>query len=75
MAVLTSSTLGPDTAVEDVITSNPETVRVFMDHDIRCLICGEPIWGTVGEAMEDRRLRPEKRESLLAALRALLPVS
>jgi len=35
--------------VEEVIEKYPDTVKVFMDLRIPCLVCGEPLWGTIEE--------------------------
>jgi len=37
------------TTIEEVLENFPNTVKVFMDFGIPCLVCGEPLWGTVEE--------------------------
>ena len=54
--------------VEDVIQQYPATVRVFMDHDFPCLVCGEAVWGTVAENAERSNITDEKLEELMKAL-------
>ena len=39
----------PDDLVEDVVSRYPQTVRIFMTHNFPCLVCGEPVWGTIEE--------------------------
>ena len=58
----------PEDLVEDVIQQYPATVRVFMDHDFPCLVCGEAIWGTVAENAERYDIRGEKFDQLMKAL-------
>ncbi len=41
-----------DMTVEEVLERYPETVKVFMDLEIPCLVCGEPLWGTLKETAE-----------------------
>ncbi len=41
-----------DMTVEEVLEKHPKTVRVFMDLRIPCLVCGEPLWGTIKETAE-----------------------
>lgn len=38
--------------VEEVVVSYPDTVDVFMDYGIKPIVCGDPVWGTVGEIAE-----------------------
>ncbi|MCK4306750.1 DUF1858 domain-containing protein [candidate division WOR-3 bacterium] len=38
--------------VEEVIERYSDTVKVFMDLRIPCLVCGEPLWGTIEETAE-----------------------
>ncbi len=44
--------INPEDTVEDVITKYPKTVKVFMEFGIPCMVCGEPIWGTIKENAE-----------------------
>ena len=39
----------PEDFVEDVVSRHPQTVRIFMAHNFPCLVCGEPVWGTIEE--------------------------
>ena len=58
----------PEDLVEDVIQQFPATVRVFMDHDFPCLVCGEAVWGTVAENAERNKISGEKFDALMKAL-------
>ena len=35
------------TSIEDLITMLPNSVTYMMDKGIKCLACGEPVWGTL----------------------------
>ena len=39
-----------ETEIEDLVKQIPESVTYLMDNGIRCLRCGEPIWGTLEAA-------------------------
>lgn len=43
-----------DIAIEDLVTVVPESVKYLMDEGIRCVACGEPIWGTLEEAVLEK---------------------
>lgn len=36
--------------IEDLVRNFPFSVKFLMEHGIRCIACGEPIWGTLEEA-------------------------
>lgn len=42
-----------DTLIEDLVNV-PGAVRYLMKHNIKCLACGEPIWGTLEEAAKQK---------------------
>ena len=39
-----------DTEIEDLVKLIPNSVVYLMEKGIRCLRCGEPIWGTLESA-------------------------
>ncbi len=41
-----------DIYIEELVQDHPETVAILMKHGIICIQCGEPIWGTLGEALD-----------------------
>ncbi len=41
--------LKPDTTIEEIVFRYPELVRPLMEYGIKCIVCGEPIWGTLEE--------------------------
>ncbi len=43
-----------DIYVEDLIEDYPESVEYLMKEGIRCLVCGEPIWGTLESAAKEK---------------------
>jgi hypothetical protein len=40
------------TLMEDLIGECPEAVGYLVTKSVTCLVCGEPIWGTLREAAE-----------------------
>ena len=40
--------------IEDLVKQIPESVTYLMDNGIRCLRCGEPIWGTLEAAAKEK---------------------
>lgn len=49
-----SSSVTKDIFIEDLIKIKPASVKYLMDKGIRCLVCGEPIWGTLESAAKEK---------------------
>lgn len=43
-----------DILIEDLVRDIPESVGYLMKNGIKCLACGEPIWGTLEQAAKDK---------------------
>ncbi len=43
-----------DTEIEDLVKLIPNSVVYLMGKGIRCLRCGEPIWGTLESAAKEK---------------------
>lgn len=43
-----------DIEIEDLVSRLPESVSYLRQEGIRCLRCGEPIWGTLEEASKEK---------------------
>ena len=61
-----------DSYIEDIVINYPEAVEPLMRHGIKCIECGEPIWGTVAEAAEDKGLSEEKLQSAIDDINKLV---
>lgn len=40
--------------IEELVENYPFSVRYLMEKGIRCIMCGEPIWGTLEEAAREK---------------------
>ena len=43
-----------DTLIEDLVEEIPKAIDYLKDKGIRCIRCGEPIWGTLEEAAKEK---------------------
>ena len=43
-----------DIQIEDLVDNYPFSVRYLMEKNIRCIMCGEPIWGSLEEAAKEK---------------------
>jgi len=43
-----------NTTIEELVEDIPGAIKYLMEQGIRCIICGEPIWGTLEEAAKEK---------------------
>ncbi len=43
-----------DTTIEELVEKIPQAVTYLSKAGIRCVICGEPIWGTLENAAKEK---------------------
>ncbi len=60
--------IGTDTLIEDLVAAHPAAVTFLMEKGIRCLVCGEPTWGTLGDAMASKGIAPAAQRRLVREL-------
>ena len=48
-----------NTLIEDLVARVPKAVGYLMEKNIKCLACGEPIWGTLERAAKDKGFSDE----------------
>ena len=44
----------PQTTIEEIVREYPELVRPLMEYGIKCIACGEPVWGTLKENADEK---------------------
>jgi hypothetical protein len=57
--------------IEDLVRRVPGAVTYLAKKNIKCLACGEPIWGTLEEAAREKGFSDEEIAVLLTELNAL----
>jgi len=43
-----------DISIEELVENVPQAVKYLMHEGIKCIACGEPIWGTLEEAAKEK---------------------
>ncbi|MEZ4908404.1 MAG: hypothetical protein R2771_12355 [Saprospiraceae bacterium] len=61
-----------DISIEELIEKYPQSVKFLSEKGIRCIVCGEPIWGTLGEACEEKGFTPQDIENTLIELNNII---
>ncbi len=46
--------------IEDLVNQFPYSVKYLSEKGIRCIACGEPIWGTLEEAAQEKGFNQEE---------------
>jgi len=54
--------------IEDLIEDYPKSVKYLADKGIRCIKCGEPIWGTLEEACLEKDFSQESIDVVISEL-------
>jgi len=49
-------------SIEDLVDNIPESVKYLSDKGIRCIRCGEPVWGTLESAAKEKGFTNEEIE-------------
>jgi hypothetical protein len=49
-----------DILIEDLVRDVPAAVTYLMKKNIKCLACGEPIWGTLEDAAKKKGFSDEE---------------
>ena len=58
-------------SIEELIESIPASVEYLMKEGIRCIVCGEPIWGSLEEAAEEKGFKTRDIERFVNDLQIL----
>ena len=60
-----------DTTVEDIVDDIEGGMRYLMDQGIRCVICGESIWGSLEEAAKEKGFSDEEIQKFVDELQLM----
>lgn len=60
-----------NTSIEDLISELPASVTYMMNKGIKCLVCGEPIWGTLKSESKRKGFTDDDIEKFVRELNEL----
>ena len=60
-----------DILIEELVNNYPFSVRYLMEKGIRCIMCGEPIWGTLEEAAQEKDFSDADIEGFVKEMREM----
>ena len=61
-----------ETSIEDLVENYSFSVDYLAKNGIRCIVCGEPIWGSLQEASEEKGFDAQAIEQFVADLNSLV---
>ena len=67
-----SMRISKDIYIEDLIEILPASVQYLSTHGIKCLACGEPIWGTLDQAAKDKGFSENQIDDFVKELNEML---
>lgn len=60
-----------DIHIEDLVREKTASVSYLAEHGIKCIACGEPIWGTLEEAARNKGFSDAEIDNFVRELEAL----
>lgn len=57
-----------DISIEELVEKVPQAVKYLMHNGIKCIACGEPIWGTLEDAAKEKGFQDEDIEKFVNEL-------
>lgn len=61
-----------DITIDELVNTYPESVSYLMKQGIRCIRCGEPIWGTLESASLEKGFNQDDIERFVRELNELV---
>jgi iron-sulfur cluster repair protein YtfE (RIC family) len=61
-----------DIAIEELVIKYPLAVSFLSENGIRCIRCGEPVWGTLEEAALEKGFSQDDIKQVLDGLNKLI---
>jgi len=58
--------------IEELISKYPLSVNYLMKKGIKCIVCGEPIWGTLEDAAKEKEFSDHDLDRIVEELNELI---
>lgn len=63
--------LTKDITIEELVETIPKSVNYLSKKGIKCIACGEPIWGTLEEAAREKGFSDKDIQEIVSDLKTL----
>ncbi len=68
---MTKPEITKEILIEELVNNYPFSVKFLMEKGIRCIMCGEPIWGTLEEAAKEKDFSNEEIDEFVKEMKTL----
>ena len=58
----------PDMWIEEILERFPQAQHFLSEQGIVCIMCGEPVWGSLTEQMEEKGFDSAKQKTIIEEL-------
>jgi len=63
--------ISKEITIEELVEQVPASVRYLSEKGIKCIACGEPIWGTLEDAAKEKGFSDEQLEVFVKEINTL----
>lgn len=60
-----------DIYIEDLVNHYPFSVRYLSQKGVKCIACGEPIWGTLEEAAKEKQFNDDEIAAIVEEMKKM----
>lgn len=71
---MTAPEITKEILIEELVEAYSFSVRFLMEKGIRCIMCGEPIWGTLEEAAKEKGFTDDEINNVVKELKELASI-
>ncbi|GAB1403719.1 hypothetical protein MASR1M74_08970 [Lentimicrobium sp.] len=64
--------ISPDITIEELIDHYPAANAFLIGRGLPCIVCGEPVWGTLKQLARDKKLNEDQILQLVEDLKSHL---
>lgn len=64
-----------DIQIEDLVEKIPESVSFLREKGIVCVVCGEPVWGSLKDLATQKGLSDESIEQIVTELNKMIKIA
>lgn len=54
--------------IEDLVRNYPASIKFLAEKNIKCIACGEPVWGSLDEAAREKGYSDKEVEAIVSEL-------
>ena len=60
-----------DTSIEELVDKVPSSVKYLLQQGLACIVCGEPVWGTIETLAKSKGFSDDDSERFVNELRGV----